>query len=900
VAGSFVIFAGSGVYFENRNTARKTPMSASETTISAEIDRSLESADYAQTISICERAIESDPENLEYYYYLGLAYLLLGQEVDADDIWISGLLQAESTAGLASILQGELDRQLEVGNFSVARRIYDPLQSLGEEGLNATIDRHIEKIIASYLEEAKSALDRSESSIAEEIYHRLLSWDDQADAIWHTLGVFYYRERREKEALSCVLKALEIDDSKAAYHYTIGMVFERQYQLERAIQAYKKAIELDEYFLDAYNKLGNLFYQSGQLGEAEKWYRGALDRDSTYFPAYLNLANVYLVQQRWEEAKRLYTEARSLAAERPDLQQNQALFERLQSSPEAAAIYAGDFYYQRNYYALAIEEYERVFAKKIDKTSYYLDLANAYRILGKVDKALTTYDQAIAYHPTSVDLHLRRIWHLQNTRTIEEAIAATREALQIIPDSLGVQLELARLMPIVYENEKEIEFYRSKYTQELEKAIERLSLDTCQQREEALNSIGLRTNFYLQYQANNDLPLQNQYGDLVARILVANFPDRVTKRNFLRSEGEKIRIGYASAHIRHHTVAKLFKGWLAYRNWSQFEVYCYSIDIDNTIDDFTREYRQISDGFYAFDRHHPFQLIADQIESDRLDILVYLDIGMDARTTQLAGLRLAPVQCVTWGHPITSGLPTIDYFLSSDLMEPENADTHYREKLIRLPALGITYPKPDLPETRKTRAEMGLPSGKILYLNCQTLFKYLPRNDDIFPKIAQQVADSYFVFIAHRSDSVTKAFENRLINAFRAYGLDWHDYGTIVPQQSQTNYFHLNLLSDVYLDNLTWSGGNTTLEAIACNLPVVTCPGEFMRGRHSYAILTLLRLTEAIARDKDHYIELAIRFGLDEQWRQEIKQKIRQQENRVFDERTCIAGLEAFYRSVCP
>jgi predicted O-linked N-acetylglucosamine transferase (SPINDLY family) len=330
-------------------------------------------------------------------------------------------------------------------------------------------------------------------------------------------------------------------------------------------------------------------------------------------------------------------------------------------------------------------------------------------------------------------------------------------------------------------------------------------------------------------------------------------------------------------------------------------VYCYSIDIDGVIDHFTREYKQISDRFYSFDRLQSLEAIADRIAKDSLDILVYLDIGMDARTTRLAGLRLAPIQCVTWGHPVTSGLPTIDYFLTSDLMEPDNGESHYREKLVRLPNLSIAYPKPNLPETRKTRAEMGLQDEKILYLNCQSLFKYLPENDNIFPRIALRVPDSQFVFIAHRSDSVTSCFRERLISAFREYGLDWHDYGTIVPQLSQTDYFHLNLLSDIYLDNLSWSGGNTTLEAIACHLPVVTRPSELMRGRHSRAILKMLGVTETIARDKDEYIDIAARLGLDPEWRRSLREKVRQNADRVFDDRTCVESLETFYRSiVCP
>ncbi|MFM6896294.1 MAG: hypothetical protein ACKPKF_02975, partial [Microcystis panniformis] len=415
------------------------------------------------------------------------------------------------------------------------------------------------------------------------------------------------------------------------------------------------------------------------------------------------------------------------------------------------------------------------------------------------------------------------------------------------------------------------------------------------QQQEAWKSIGLRTNFYLQYQGKNDLELQKKYGELVYKITSANFPDWV--KNLTIPTG-KIRLGYISAHLRHHTVAKLFQGWLQWRNREQFEIYCYGIDINNTFDNFTREYQQQSDYFYQFDNLVNGEKIAQHILDNHLHILVYLDIGMDARTTQLAGLRLAPVQCVTWGHPITSGLPTIDYFISSELMEPAEGDNHYSEKLIRLPNLGIAYAKPSLPPQRKTRLEMGLTEDKIIYLNCQSLFKYLPENDDIFPRIAQQVPNSQFIFICHRSEFVTHCFQSRLSQAFNKYGLNWQDYRVMMPQLEQNDYFQLNLLADIYLDNLSWSGGNTTLEAIACQLPVVTCPGEFMRGRHSYAILKKLGITETIATDKNHYIEIAIRLGLDNQWRQTIKDYTTMNIDTVFNDQTCVKSLEKFYQSV--
>ncbi|MCZ8046168.1 MAG: hypothetical protein O9290_05750 [Microcystis sp. LE19-41.2A] len=587
--------------------------------------------------------------------------------------------------------------------------------------------------------------------------------------------------------------------------------------------------------------------------------------------------------------------AQQLAGDRGEISQNLSLWQILQADQKRADLYSGDYFYQRKIYQLALNYYQKLLAIKIEDSNFYLNCAHCYLIVKGEKQALEVYKKGINYHPENIDLHLRLIWLLQNNYPIEVAIQATKSALEYLPDHLSLKLELMRLMPIVYTTQADIMLYRSNYEKQLDNILSNLDLTTTNQQQDAWKSIGLRTNFYLQYQAKNDLELQKKYGELVYKITSANFPNWV--KNLTIPTG-KIRLGYISAHLRHHTVAKLFQGWLQWRNREQFEIYCYGIDINNTCDNFTKQYQEQSEYFYQFDNLVNIERIAQHILDNQLHILVYLDIGMDARTTQLAGLRLAPVQCVTWGHPITSGLPTIDYFISSELMEPAQGDNHYSEKLIRLSNLGIAYAKPSLPPQRKTRLEMGLNEDKIIYLNCQSLFKYLPENDDIFPRIAQQVPNSQFIFICHRSEFVTHCFQSRLSQAFNKYGLNWQDYGVMMPQLEQNDYFQLNLLADIYLDNLSWSGGNTTLEAIACQLPVVTCPGEFMRGRHSYAILKKLGITETIATDKNHYIEIAIRLGLDNQWRQTIKDYTKMNIDTVFNDQTCVKSLEKFYQSV--
>lgn len=110
------------------------------------------------------------------------------------------------------------------------------------------------------------------------------------------------------------------------------------------------------------------------------------------------------------------------------------------------------------------------------------------------------------------------------------------------------------------------------------------------------------------------------------------------------------------------------------------------------------------------------------------------------------------------------------------------------------------------------------------------------------------------------------------------------------------DYLNLNAVSDIFLDTFLWSGGHTTLEAVACHLPIVTCPGEFMRSRHSAAILAVLGIQETLAKNEADYLEIAVRLGLDSEWRQQIVQKMQQRHSVLYHDQDCVAGLEKFYQ----
>ena len=131
-------------------------------------------------------------------------------------------------------------------------------------------------------------------------------------------------------------------------------------------------------------------------------------------------------------------------------------------------------------------------------------------------------------------------------------------------------------------------------------------------------------------------------------------------------------------------------GWVSLIDRRRFRLFAYhtSAHHDGETGRVRRAFARFVQGPLALDRW------CETIRADAPHVVIFPEIGMDQMTPRLAGLRLAPVQCTSWGHPTTSGLPTIDYFLSSELMEPPDADARYTEKLVRLPNLGIAYVPP--------------------------------------------------------------------------------------------------------------------------------------------------------------------------------------------------------------
>lgn len=547
----------------------------------------------------------------------------------------------------------------------------------------------------------------------------------------------------------------------------------------------------------------------------------------------------------------------------------------------------GDYFADNASPEKAIAYYSQYLSSCPQAIDYYLKLSHLLSQTSQPQAAIQTLQNGISNCPYAQEFYFWLIIRLKQSHNYLQARNFAQQATENFPENYIFKMLSYLMLPEIYHTPQEIDIYRTAFQHGLEKLTQEITLDSPDEQNKALTGIRHHTNFFLAYQGKNDVLLQQQYGQLVHKIMAANYPQWVQVRPISGiKKHQRIRIGYLSYFLCGWSGTILFLNWLKYANTQEFEIYCYHIG--NKIDHATQLFASHSTKFY----HLPNNLeqVCQQVIDDQIDILIFPEIGMDATTLCIAGLRLAPIQCMAWGQPVTSGLPTIDYFLSSELMEPANGQEHYTESLVRLPGVGISYPTIQVNAVRRNRLFFGLREDAIVYISSQAAYKYLPQHDYIYAEIACQVPHAQFMFL--RSGIPPE----RLKKAFASFGLDSQDYCVFSPVLPREDYFDLLSLADIYLDTLDWAGGNTTLDAIATHLPIVTCAGEFMRGRHSYGFLQAIGVTETIANDAQQYIKIAVQLAVDIDWRNSIRESLKLSLDTLFDNPSATQNLEAFFK----
>ncbi len=404
------------------------------------------------------------------------------------------------------------------------------------------------------------------------------------------------------------------------------------------------------------------------------------------------------------------------------------------------------------------------------------------------------------------------------------------------------------------------------------------------------------SNFLLAYQGRDDRRLQERYAALVGNAVERVAPAWRAAVPARKSSAGRIRVAFLSSFLRDGTVGRYFEHWMTDLDPERFEVLLYQLHPGR--DALFERLAAVAGVVRACPRSLP-SLIAPLVREDAPDVLIYPELGMDATVFALAALRLAPLQCAAWGHPVTTGHATIDVFFSSAAMEPPDGEAHYTERLVRLPGIGTRYARPQATRAA-ARAQLGLPEEVPLLLCPQSLFKIHPDNDPLFARVLAAAPDARLVLFEGRHPALTARYLARLDAALAGLGIAREGRVHLLAQCGHDDYLAINGACDAMLDTLHWSGGNTSLDALACGLPLVTLPGRFMRGRQSAGMLRLMEIDELVAGDADDYVRIAARLAGDRPWREALAARIVAAHARVFDDRAPVEALARFLQDAVP
>ena len=571
-------------------------------------------------------------------------------------------------------------------------------------------------------------------------------------------------------------------------------------------------------------------------------------------PSLLIAANRAIAQGDLLRAAELLAEALALDAQNPQISRAYA---QVQGNLSARLLKAGD--------AIGAQKSaERALAVDTKQVIARFNLAGAFAALKLWPQAAEHYGLLHRQVPQDREiaaLHEHANWQLGETLALENQSASARKRFASVP-GLRARIAAALCLPYVHENEAHRVAERARYQQALAALAEGFTPQALKRTPADLDALRW-SNFLLAYQGENDCELQSIYGDLLAAAVQAWFPQWCVAQPAVRG-----RVLLVSSGFRQCTIGAYFGAWIGALRGAGYEVEVYQIGPVH--DSFTAELiAQASRGAVL---GGSTTRLAAQLRERRAELLIYPELGMDERLLALASLRLARVQTCAWGHPVTSGLPSMDGYFSCAAMEPADADSHYRERLLLLPGLGTRYLAPATPKLR-ARSDLGLPEGPLALIP-QAPFKLLPRNDLRLIGLAESAPAVRFVLFEGESAGMTAALQTRLRAAFSARDLA-PDRLIWLATTDRTNFLEICAACDLNLDSASFSGGNTTLDALIAGLPVVTRADTFMRGRQSAAMLNMLGLDAFACASESELLARASALLRNGQLQAETRARIR-------------------------
>jgi protein O-GlcNAc transferase len=760
---------------------------------------------------------------------------------------------------------------------------------------------------------------------AERLLRRIVRVDPQHADAWHRLGIVESRAGRPAEAVTCLSRAVVLDGHRPEFHrdlgavclqlgrvdeaadhlqqavhldpddahlhFNLGVVLHRQGNLVGARLRFEFAARLRPEMIEAWNNLGMVQHLLGDLERAAECFERVCALAPENADGHFNLGTIRLEQKRPREAlaccaaalerqPRMAEALNNMGTALSQLGQIDAALESYRLSARMQPGFApplnnrGLLLSSAGYWTEAETCLREALALEPRNASTLNNLATLLQLREQLDQAEPLLRQAVAIEPNHAHAWGNLAGVLQLQGHLEESRAGYAKSLVLAPNN-RLRLQKALMLPPVYGSLEEVGQFRASIGTRVTQLIEqRATLDPAREL--------LPTRFLLAYQGFNDVWIQRSIERLFTPAPPV-MPSRVTNRD------GRTRVGFLSRYLGDHTIGDLMRGMIASLDRQAFHVTY--LAVGGLRDQAARALARSVDTTV---------LLPDAVTAARqsvrdadLDVLCYPEIGMDPLTFTLAHSRLAAAQCVTYGHPVTTGIDTIDYFVSSEAFEGDAPAGHYSEKLVKLRSLGTCYAPPRLTGPARSAESLGLPDDGTIYLCPQSLFKMHPEFDPLLAEILRRDPRARLVLIAAPNRHWTETLSRRFTVTLRG-ALDRVHF---VNRLDRPEFLHLLASARVMLDPLHFGGGNTSFQALGLGIPVVTLPTPYLRGRVTLGCYRRMGLTDCLARNAADYIELAVRLGQDDAFHASVAASIRLRSGLLFDDLDAVSEWQEFFRS---
>jgi len=688
-------------------------------------------------------------------------------------------------------------------------------------------------------------------------------------------AVKFHTEGKFNNAKELYIEVLKIKPDHFLALSNLGIIYSQTKHYNKAVEIFNKVLKINPKYSEGYNNLGNVFFELLKYDLALENYKKAIKLNPKFSNAYNNIGNIYFKRKNLEKAIESY---------------NSAILYDLDKTNDKSFYNLGNIYRELDDIKKSIECYQKAIKINPNSVPAYINLSISLSNNGDIMDAIHYCQKALNKDPKNI-LALNNLGkYFQEIGKENLSVDCYQKGINIDPTLLKSRWLLMNTFPIIYKDFEQIEFFKKNFEKNIFEIENILNKKINYDKEHLITTLSSCTNFYLHYQADDVTHLQKKYGDVVHKLTKRVFP-QFQEKIPIKKSSKSIKVGFISSYFYDHVVSKLFKNWIANLNKDNFKTYVHHIG--QTQDETTI---LIKKNCHSFSHEKDIYKIINNINSNKLDVLIFLDIGMDPKMQILGNLKLAPIQCCAYGVPVTTGFKNIDYFLSSELMETKISQKHYSEKLIKLPDLGIDYDAPK--KSKLTNSSYKKEKDKVYFLNLQSNYKLLPQHDHIYFEIIKNNPSARFWFLGTKNDFIASKFKERIATLCNEQGVNLDEFFTFYPQMTFKNYLNLIENSDIILDSIGWSGLNTSLEAISLNKPIVTLPSNFMRGRHTFGILKVLKIDELICNSKEEYVSLASKLSKNLVLREEISKKIKVNKKLLFNNPKPVKFLEKFLESL--